>query len=94
MGCGAVPVYTTDRSVLCSLLCDSGLVLSHQLVLLPGPLREMDPAHSVGLNPSRSGRRQCPALVAVPCFCQENLDCGGRVEIKTNGGSEELAQSV
>lgn len=31
------------RSVLCSLLCDSGLVLSHQLVLLPGPLREINP---------------------------------------------------
>jgi hypothetical protein len=39
--------------------------------------------------------RQEAELVAVPCFCQENLDCGGRVEIKTNGGGEEeLAQSV
>lgn len=81
MGCGAVSAV---RAVVCSLLCDSGLVLSHQLVLLPGPLREMAP---VGLHPSCSGRRQCPELVAVPCFCQANLDCGGSVEIKTKGGA-------
>lgn len=75
------------RSVLCSPLCDSGLILSDQRVLLPGPLREMEPSHS-----SWSGRRQYPELVAVSCFRWESFDCGARMGIKTSGGDEELAQ--